>query len=134
MHPVSPTFFLEVQQNWTTPFWSHPTLVPLDGSFSPLESSQLEREVARRGSIGEREMSEGEEDEEPDGNMVDTVAAVKMDQRTFKERFSHLITNLQDFTSGLEYQIQFGDHQMLNTVEHEGASFIWLMENCLDRE
>ncbi|KAI6004988.1 hypothetical protein EDC04DRAFT_2908091 [Pisolithus marmoratus] len=134
MHPVSSTFFLEVQRNRTTPFWSHPTLVPLDGSFSPLESSQLEREVARRGSIGEREMSEGEEDEEPDGNMVDTAAVVKTDQRTFKECFSHLIANLRDFTSGLEYQIQFGDHRMLNTVEHEGASFIRLMENCLDRE
>ncbi|KAI6042139.1 hypothetical protein EDC04DRAFT_2564610 [Pisolithus marmoratus] len=87
MHPVSPTFFLE---------------------------------VARRGSIGEREMSKGEEDEEPDGNMVDTAAVVKMDQQTFKD--------------GLEYQIQFGDHQMLNTVEREGTLFIWLMENCLDHE
>ncbi|KAI6043159.1 hypothetical protein EDC04DRAFT_2542293, partial [Pisolithus marmoratus] len=32
------------------------------------------------------------------------------------------------------YQIQFGNHQMLNTVECEGTSFIWLMENCLDCE
>ncbi|KAJ8584911.1 hypothetical protein M405DRAFT_746189, partial [Rhizopogon salebrosus TDB-379] len=39
-----------------------------------------------------------------------------------------------DFCDGLEYQIQFNDHRMLDTIEHEGASFIRLMENCRDRE
>ncbi|KAI6123730.1 hypothetical protein EDD16DRAFT_1472782 [Pisolithus croceorrhizus] len=32
MHPVSLIFFLEVQQSRTASFWSHPALVPLDGS------------------------------------------------------------------------------------------------------
>ncbi|KAI6013705.1 hypothetical protein BKA83DRAFT_4063137, partial [Pisolithus microcarpus] len=135
MHPVSPIFFLEVQRSRTTPFWSHPALVPLDGdSLLSSESLQPEVEGIESGSIGERETSEVEEDKEPDGNMVDTAATAKIDRRTFKEHFSHLIANLRDFTSGLEYQIQFGDHRMLNTVEREGANFIRLMENCLERE
>ncbi|KAI6009544.1 hypothetical protein F5J12DRAFT_905073 [Pisolithus orientalis] len=64
------------------------------------------------------ERSESKEDEEPGGNIC----------------FFHFITTLQDFTDGLEYQIQFGNHRMLNTIEHEGASFIQLMKNCLDHE
>ncbi|KAG1830000.1 hypothetical protein EV424DRAFT_1292985, partial [Suillus variegatus] len=50
------------------------------------------------------------------------------------ERFEAHIRNLREFCDGLQYQIQFNDHRMLNAVEREGASFIRLMENCLDRE
>src|SRR6202011_5561231 len=31
---VPPTFFLQVKQNRTLPFWQHPTLVPLEGAPS----------------------------------------------------------------------------------------------------
>ncbi|KAG1844106.1 hypothetical protein C8R48DRAFT_618263, partial [Suillus tomentosus] len=73
------------------------------------------------------------ENEEAEDEFVDTAAG-RMDTRTFQERFEAHIKNFRDFCDGLQYQIQFNDHRMLNAVEREGASFIRLMENCLGRE
>ncbi|KAG2128343.1 uncharacterized protein EDB93DRAFT_1243573 [Suillus bovinus] len=70
------------------------------------------------------------ENEEVEDEFVDTAAG-RMDTRTFQERFEAHIKNLRDFCDGLQYQIQFNDHRMLNAIEREGASFIRLMENCL---
>ena len=39
-----------------------------------------------------------------------------------------------DFLDGLEYQLQFEDERMLDMVEHEGASFWQLTQNCLSQE
>jgi hypothetical protein len=36
-----PTFFLEVQQNRTIPFWSHPLLVPLNSCPLPLATAAM---------------------------------------------------------------------------------------------
>lgn len=73
------------------------------------------------------------ENEEAEDEFVDTAVG-RMDTRTFQERFEAHIKNFRDFCDGLQYQIQFNDHRMLNAVEREGASFIRLMENCLGQE
>ena len=36
-----------------------------------------------------------------------------------------------DFLDGLEYQLQFQDLQMLETVEQESTCFLHLAEDCL---
>ncbi|KAJ6586198.1 hypothetical protein B0H19DRAFT_925748, partial [Mycena capillaripes] len=41
---------------------------------------------------------------------------------------------IRDFADGLEYQRQFQDSRMLDTLEREGASFLRLADNCLSRE
>jgi hypothetical protein len=44
------------------------------------------------------------------------------------------IQTLWDFCDGLEYQLQFNDHQMFQTMEQEGAVFMWFARNCLSRK
>ena len=56
------------------------------------------------------------------------------DGRTFCERFEGDIATIREFCKGLEYQIQFGDQRMLETLEREGASFLQLARGCLGRE
>ena len=53
---------------------------------------------------------------------------------TFHERFLEKINGYCDFLNGLEYQLQFKDERMLETVECEGANLWWLALNCLGRE
>ena len=129
---VSPIFFLEVQRNRTLPFWSHPSLIPLNETL-PIESTAPSEEGRIHTDAG-GSVSDEREDEEEENDIVDTAAGRQVDTHTFQERFQTLIKNFRDFSDGLEYQIQFNDHRMLNAVEREGASFIRLMENCLDRE
>ncbi|KAG1874931.1 hypothetical protein F4604DRAFT_2008937 [Suillus subluteus] len=140
VHIVSPVFFLEVQCNRTLPFWSHPSLVPLRDSLPPNSMVQQTLQYSVRGEEDTHENTTGVggnmfdgENEEAEDEFVDTAAG-RMDTRTFQERFEAHIKNLRDFCDGLQYQIQFNDHRMLNAVEREGASFIRLMENCLGRE
>lgn len=140
VHIVSPVFFLEVQRNQTLPFWSHPSLVPLRDSLPPDSTVQQTLQYSVRGGEDAHENPTGvegnifdRENEEAEDEFVDTAAG-RMDTRTFQERFEAHIKNLRDFCDGLQYQIQFNDHRMLNAVEREGASFIRLMENCLGRE
>jgi len=96
-------------------------------STAPSEEGRIHTDAG--GSV-----SDEREDEEEENDIVDTAAGRQVDTHTFQERFQTLIKNFRDFSDGLEYQIQFNDHRMLNAVEREGASFIRLMENCLDRE
>ncbi|KIN93911.1 hypothetical protein M404DRAFT_17256 [Pisolithus tinctorius Marx 270] len=140
VHMVSPIFFLEVQHHRSLPFWSHPTLITLDNSLPhpAITLEQVDGGTETEGDVLrlEGEMLDEGRDEDACEHIVDTAArhSMGMDTCTFQEHFQSIIMNFRDFFDGLEYQIQFNDHRMLHTVEHEGASFIRLMENCLDRE
>ncbi|KAJ7847917.1 hypothetical protein B0H14DRAFT_3086172 [Mycena olivaceomarginata] len=117
VHPVDPIFFLEVTRNRSTPFWSHPSLKPLDVapalSTSPvLPASQP---VHRDDIIQEA-------GDESDEELVEIKASA-----TFDERLTSHLTKIRDFCDGMEYQRQFRDMRMLDALEREGAP-------CLSRE
>jgi hypothetical protein len=44
------------------------------------------------------------------------------------------IKTIRDFCDGLDYQIQFDDRRMLETLERDGAAFLRLAKTCLGRE
>ncbi|KAG1878754.1 hypothetical protein C8R48DRAFT_745325 [Suillus tomentosus] len=129
VHIVSPVFFLEVQRNRTLPFCRPPnSMVQQTFQYSVRgEDGVHENVTGIEGNLFDRENEEAEDE------FVDTAAG-QMDTCTFQERFEAHIKNFRDFCDGLQYQIQFNDHRMLNAIEREGASFIRLMENCLGRE
>jgi len=67
--------------------------------------------------------------------LIDTeLIMAARDRGTFCEWLSGHIAVIQDFCDGLEYQLQFKDHRMLETVEREGVSFLQLPHSCLGRE
>jgi hypothetical protein len=128
-------FFLQVKWNRTPLFWQHPTLVPLEGTIShlatnptPPPSNKDDSEQEPSGDISD----EGDDDAD---SVVDTQPALWAgDGSTHHERLTDTITTIRDFCDGLEYQLQFEDQRMLETLEREGASFLRLVKACLTWE
>ena len=71
--------------------------------------------------------------EDSDGDVIDTEGGIVGGQ-TFGERMKAHVELLQNFSDGLEYQIQFGNTRILDRLEQEGRSLFRLAENCLSRE
>jgi len=128
VHPVPPVFFLEAKRQRTTPFWVHTTLVPLDSTPNTMADNTPAADLTPRHNSDNPDDSE-DSDDEP----VDTEMDVS-NRATFYERFTHHIRDIRDFCDGLEFQVQFNDHRMLDVLERDGASFLRLVENCLSRE
>ena len=133
VHPVPPTFFLEVSRNRSTPFWSHRNLVPLSCSLPALleGESTLLHGVPNIGSELDDDLGDDDDDGVLEDGLVDTGLN---SMRTFNERLDDDISLIRNFLDGLEYQRQFGDHRMLESLERNGAGFFRLARNCLDRE
>ena len=120
---MPPIFFLEVKRYHTAPFWRHTLL-------NPDEDMDIETNVPTDPCGNE---SDGEDDDEED--LIDMeVRFLNASRATSREDFTELISTIQAFADGLEYQIQFEDRRMLEIVEQEGAGFLRLAENCLSRE
>jgi hypothetical protein len=137
IEPVPPIFFLEVQRNRTTPFWTHASLKPLHPNPNPSPNpSQLPAQVANlEPELNMPNMQPGlgddcdEDSGSDDDDLVDTGA-----KGTFKERLDNHLQVLRDFCDILEHQKQFNDHRMLATVERDGAGLLRLARNCIDIE
>jgi hypothetical protein len=128
VHPVPPLFFVEAKRNRTTPFWHHPSLVPLDAG--PDEQTEGNVPIA---STEESRIDDG--GDESDDELIDTAHGwTAADNGTFRERMTTRIKMLRDFCDGLEHQLQFEDQRMLAAVEREGAAFFRFADNCLSRE
>ncbi|KAF8629963.1 hypothetical protein AX17_005529 [Amanita inopinata Kibby_2008] len=56
------------------------------------------------------------------------------DSESFKGRMRRHISTIRDFCDGLEYQLQFNDYRMLETLEKEGGSFLRFARDCLEKE
>jgi hypothetical protein len=135
--PVPPTFFLEVKRNRTTPFWLHHVLQP-DSQPTPPVGPSPEGSSPAKGNNGNEfegyDNDDNDNDDDDDGDVVDTQSGTFRDRMTFRERFLGKINGYRDFLDGLEYQLQFEDERMLETVEREGAGFWRLAQSCLSRE
>ncbi|KAJ7479127.1 hypothetical protein FB451DRAFT_1450936 [Mycena latifolia] len=134
MHPVSPVFFLEVKRNRTSPFWSHPSLIPLNSS-NPLVAAPVPPRVVptipESAPSDDAQPTATAEDQDVD-DMIDIAAGIA--HETFTEAMTNHIRTLREFAEGLQYQIQFQDRRILDSLEREGAGFLRLARNCLDRE
>ena len=81
-----------------------------------------------------RNARDKDSDDEDDG-LIDTEPGLAMEYRkSLRECFHEHISIIRDFCDGLEYQLQFEDHRMLETLERDSASFLWLAQSCLSRE
>ena len=88
--------------------------------------------VLNIGSELEEDLGDNDDD---DGVLEDGLVDTGLNlMRTFNERLDDNISLIRNFLDGLEYQRQFGDHRMLETLEHNGAGFFHLARNCLDHE
>jgi hypothetical protein len=81
----------------------------------------------------ENEEDEGTDsnDDEEDGE--DGTEAYQ-DECKFEEIMLAEIDLIENFAKGLRYQVQFRDQRMLNTLQHEGTSFLRLAKVCMDKE
>jgi len=132
--PVPPIFFLEVRRNRTTPFWLHPHL-QLGGPQCLSVTTGNNNELPAANENTTHQNPAKDETDDDDDSLIDMESGLVIgDGRTFRERFTKRIEVIQDFCDGLEYQVKFEDHQMLETLEREGASFLWLAQSCLSRE
>jgi len=67
--------------------------------------------------------------------MVDKEAASGPGEHgTLRERAVDDIRMLRDFCESMEYQLQFDDYQIFQTMEREGAVFMRFAQNCQSRE
>jgi len=131
---VPPTFYLEVKRNRTTPFWLHPVLQPEGLPHTNTPSSTAE-DLSTADTDGKNQSGNDEEIEEGDDGLIDMEPMMAVgDHGTFRERLTEHIRTIRDFCDGLEYQLEFEDHRMLETVERDGASFLRLAHSCLSRE
>ena len=156
---TSPVFFLQVTRNRTSPFWSHPLLVPLnpaalvemgavyssapeattaasehldvDASSVPAPWPQAAHPRADEAAFSAASPSDDEEDDatQSDTELVDFGA-----QGTFRERMSSAVDLLRDLADGLEFQVQFNDDRMLRTVEHDAAGALTLARQIQAKE
>lgn len=136
--PVDAKFFLEVQRNRTTPFWSHPRLIPLldasPNTDSDLVTHSSQHPVPHMGAPDGDQSDSEDDSDNPDG-VFDTEAITRFsNQAAFGDSLQKHIRLIRDFADGLEYQQQFRDHRMLETLEREGARFFRMAQNCIDHE
>jgi len=159
--PVNPRFFLEVTQNRCVPFWSHPLLIPLPsaeaeaGPSHPRETESdgddkaqvdkykwqnLARLVLDNPSSESEEAGNGDEDEDDEEDDEELVLVdmweneVSSSKKTCKQEMEGHLHMLQEFSDGIEYQLQFQDPRFLKTLEKEGSRFFRLTQSCLSRK
>jgi hypothetical protein len=143
--PVNPVFFLAVTRNRTAPFWSYPSLKPLQGIGSDdhkandrkitsrLEGDDDTAQEACNARLNAAGIS-SEFKSDDDDQLVDTWEGQDGERKPYKEVMRGNMQLLRDFCDGLEYQIQFQDRQFLETLEMRGAKLFKMARDCLSRE
>jgi hypothetical protein len=131
---VPPIFFITVKRNRTTPIWQHTSLVPLTNDPEAESSTGLTAIASMSALLGdpinENEPEDARDEDEDEDDFVDTAAdGWTGSGSTFREQCMEIET-IRNFCDGLEYQLQFEDRRMLETVQREGSSFLRLARNC----
>ena len=133
VHPVPPTFFLEVKRQRSAPFWNHKSLIPLKDDID--EACDGSTEAVGPGSeAAEAQDNDPDlDDHDLDDGLVDMQIGLET-RATFRKCLNECIWLLREFADGLKYQQQFTDHRMLETLEWDGAGLFRLTKNCLSHE
>ncbi|KAG6854112.1 hypothetical protein C0991_010276 [Blastosporella zonata] len=125
-----PIFFLKVRHQRTAPIWRHLSLKLLDDEN---DDTMVAQPTDDCGSHTDRDSGPFEDDDVEDDDEDDLVDTGSGGQ-TFEEAMRSKIRTLKAITEGLEYQVQFRDHRLLQGLEKEGASFFRLAVACLSKE
>jgi hypothetical protein len=140
VHQVPARFFLEVTRNQNIPFWDHKALIPLDLDH-PMDvvSNAATTEDGMTHSINvyddsRQNQHEYNEDSSEEGDDINETAVSIGNGQTYRQQLTNHIHLLREFCDGLEYQLQFNDPRMLNSVERDGAGMLRLASHCLSRE
>ncbi|KAJ7048676.1 hypothetical protein C8F01DRAFT_1276477 [Mycena amicta] len=130
---VPTQFFRQVQRNRTTPFWEHPTLVPLDGAApSDTGDSDSDNELPGRrdDESTPRDLAVPDDEDDDDELEEEWVRGTV----TYEDQMRRKIEKLKRFTAGLEYQLQFRDQRMLDTLNKKDGGFMRVVDACLNKE
>ncbi|KAJ7214419.1 hypothetical protein GGX14DRAFT_360171 [Mycena pura] len=127
VHRVPTRFFQQAERNRTTPFWQHPDLIPL--SADAVRSAD---EVAR--STEAPTLHDGEALDDEDDDLIETDETWAARTATFDEELGDIIKTLKDFTLGLEYQTQFKERRIVDSIQRHGGGFLKLAQQCLEKE
>jgi hypothetical protein len=139
---VPATFFIEAQRRRTCPFWQHRDLQPLldendmDSEF-PSSSSDFrgsdDLDLSLDGSDGSGTVDDEVPYENDDDDLIHPYERHESDI-PFEEELNNDIELIRKFAAGLEYQLRFRDHRLLDVLHKEGRSFFRMAKNCLDLE
>jgi hypothetical protein len=94
-------------------------------------SNSVENDIGD--DMGDNSSQSGSGNDSDVDKMVDTYLTARKG-RTFEEAMYENISTISEFMEGLRYQVQFWDDGMLQTLEREGVSFLWLAKTCLSKE
>lgn len=111
----------------------HAELKPLHLAAAASSEPRRSAEVANSEDIDGGDDSDNETEDESEG--LDMVYQLHNGvNSTFDEQLKHRIHVLTEFTTGLQYQLQFRDLRFLQALDREGRSLFRMAENCLQRE
>jgi len=75
-----------------------------------------------------------EPEEQRPSSLESVGAPPQITEEVYQKRMQRHVNNIRDFCDGLEYQLSFNDFRMLEVLEHEGAQFLQLVNECLRKE
>lgn len=113
-HPVMPRFFLEVTRNRTTPFWSHPSLVPLEEIDDESGISLPPMTPALSTPVEEWDSDSNSDQDFDDGPSEDLAATYAIQMET-------LASDLEDLASIVRHQVQVCEVRLLARAQQETA-------------
>ncbi|KAG6904990.1 hypothetical protein DXG01_005797 [Tephrocybe rancida] len=116
--PVPPTFFLEVKQCCTAPFWKHKSLCPINEDFAAASDSEGGDKRATVSKDGEDHGDSDEDDSEEERDREEEEDINFMQEETvggltYEEAMDEHINTISELLKGLEFKVQFCDQCML---------------------
>lgn len=105
----------------------------LDGNHPELNSELQGSRNIKAGVLTLKAVTEVIEEEDEDDMFMDSPH-FEENHRSFAERLRIHAATLHSFADALLYQVQFGDHRFLQTLETEGGRLFHMAEACLERE
>ncbi|KAL0574775.1 hypothetical protein V5O48_007186 [Marasmius crinis-equi] len=131
---VDPVFFWEVQWNRTAPWYTHPSLQPLDPSLKITTAPVLSNPNIQ---VTDEEdgcsVDQTESDEDMD-NTDDDELANNFETSELETPASGRARLLRLFADGLDFQDQFQDHRFSKALEKNGRLLFRMAEQCLRKE
>lgn len=109
----------------SAPFWTHKSLIPLKDDIDEVRDESTEAVGLGSEAAEAWDNDLDLDDHDLDDGLVDTQIRLET-CATFRECLNEHIRLLREFADGLEYQRQFTDHRMLETLEQDGAGLFRL--------
>ncbi|KAL0578321.1 hypothetical protein V5O48_003668 [Marasmius crinis-equi] len=131
---IDPVFFWEVQRNRTAPWYTHPSLQPLDPLLKITAAPVLPNPNIR---VTDEEdgcsVDQTESDEDMD-NTDDDELTNDFGTSELETPASGRARLLRLFADGLDFQDQFQDHRFSKALEKNGRLLFRMAEQCLRKE